>query len=500
MSPSIKKVACIGGGVIGAGWAARFALAGVDVVVYDTDTAAATAAVRRSLAAARRAWRRLTLSPPPAEGAVQTVDSLAAAVEGADFVQESLPEREELKQTILAEVDALLPQNVIIASSTSGLLPSRLQAKMQHPQRFCVAHPFNPVYLLPLVELCGGEQTEAKTVDAAAAFYKTLGMHPLCVRAEIDGFVADRMMEALWREALWLVHDGVASVSEVDDAIRYGCGLRWAFMGPFMTYRLGGGAGGMRHFMAQFAPSLKLPWTKLMDTPELDDALLEKIVSESDAQAAGQEIDELMQKRDDCLVAVLQGLRANDYAAGTLLRDFEMQRYAQVHGAAADGKRDAHIAAPLQLHTTTVAAEWIDYNGHMTESRYLQVFGDLSDALLHFIGLDLQAVSTQGSYYTVETHLRHLAEAKAGEVLVGTTQLLGADEKRMHLLHQLYKEESKETAAEPVAIATAEQKLLFVRGGRVCAAPPPVVAHLQAIAVAHQALPPPTLTMSLGKR
>ena len=140
---------------------------------------------------------------------------------------------------------------------------------MTHPERFVVGHPFNPVYLLPLVEVVAGEQTSEETVERALAFYASIGMKPLRVRKEIDGFVADRLLEALWREALWLVHDDVATVEEVDDAIRYGAGLRWAQMGTFLTYRIAGGEDGMRHFLAQFGPALEWPWTKLTDVPEL---------------------------------------------------------------------------------------------------------------------------------------------------------------------------------------------------------------------------------------
>ena len=158
---------------------------------------------------------------------------------------------------------------------------------MRHPDRFLVAHPFNPVYLLPLVELCGGTQTASDAIAQAAGFYKSIGMRPLHVRKEIDGFIADRLLEALWREALWLVHEDVATVEEVDDAIRFGAGLRWAMFGTFLIYRLAGGEDGMRHFMAQFGPALKLPWTKLMDVPELTDALIDKIAAQSDQQAGG---------------------------------------------------------------------------------------------------------------------------------------------------------------------------------------------------------------------
>ncbi len=194
---------------------------------------------------------------------------------------------------------------------------------MVHPDRFLVAHPFNPVYLLPLVELCGGAATAPEAIERARVFYASLGMRPLVVRREIDGFIADRLLEALWREALWLVHDGVATVEEVDDAIRFGAGLRWAFMGTFLVYRLAGGEEGMRHFMEQFGPALKLPWTKLMDVPELTDGFLDRLAEQSDAQAAGRGLRALEQTRDDCLISIMQALKQHDFGAGSVLAAYE---------------------------------------------------------------------------------------------------------------------------------------------------------------------------------
>src|ERR1700727_1661748 len=200
-------------------------------------------------------------------------------------------------------------------------------------------------------------------------------MHPVVVRHEIDGFIADRLLEALWREALWLVHDGVATPQEVDDALRYGPGLRWSTMGTFLIYRLAGGDAGMRHFMAQFGPTLKLPWTKLTDVPELDEELLDTLVAQSDAQAAGRSIEELARIRDDCLVAVLSGLRGQAWGAGNDVAATE-RRWQRT---ALAGARDGIAAAPdgrLDLREVIVSPEWIDYNGHMTEYRYLEVFAD----------------------------------------------------------------------------------------------------------------------------
>ena len=474
----IERAGLLGGGVIGGGWAARFLLGGVDVALYDPSPDAERV-VGEMLDNARRALRRLTLAPLPAEGKLTVVDRPEAAVEGAQFVQESAPEREPLKRELLARASSSAGPDVIFASSTSGLLPTRLAADMTHPERFTVGHPFNPVYLLPLVELCGGARTAPETVTRAAEVYTSLGMRPLVLRREVDAFVADRLMEALWREALWLVADDVATVAEIDDAIRFGAGLRWSFMGTFLTYRIAGGEAGMRHFMAQFGPALQLPWTKLTDVPELTDELLDKLVAQSDAQAGGRSTRELERLRDDCLVSVMQGLRTHDMAAGTALAAYERMLHARAPAPAASDDD-----APLRLHAAVVAPEWIDYNGHAHESRYLQVFGDTTDALLRHLGLALDGGDV---YMTVESHLSHLGQARAGERLHVTTQLLDHDEKRLQVFHAMYRTE------DGALLATAEQLLLHVAAqtGRAAPAAPAVLARVARIAEAHAALPRP---------
>ena len=419
--------------MIGAGWAARFLLNGVDVRLYDPSPSP----VEEVLANARRAYGRLTLAPLPAEGSLVMCSSVEDAVSGVELVQESAPEEMDLKRTLLAEADRFAPADAIVCSSTSGLRPTELQKGLARPERLVVGHPFNPVYLLPLVEVCGGDATSADTIERAAAAYRSVGMHPLHVRTEIDGFVADRLLEALWREALWLVHDGVATVDEIDDAIRYGAGLRWAFMGTFLTYRIAGGDAGMRHFMAQFGPALQWPWTKLTDVPELTDGLLDRLVSQSDEQAAGRSIRELEQARDDALVAILQGLRGVETGAGETLLAWErglLDRTPPLNGA------------------RRVPASWVDYNGHVHESRYLQAFSDATDALLGTLGLD----PAVGSYFTVETHLAHLRPLHAGDRFQVDTAVVDADEKRLRLSHVLFRD------GEDDPIAKAEQTLVHV--------------------------------------
>jgi carnitine 3-dehydrogenase len=341
---------------------------------------------------------------------------------------------------------------------------------MTRPERFCVAHPFNPVYLLPLVELCAGERTAPDTVERAGELFRSVGMRPLVVRSEIDGFVADRLLEALWREALWLVNDGVATVEEVDDAIRYGAGLRWAFMGTFLTYRIAGGERGMRHFLSQFGPALEWPWTHLTDVPELTDELVETIAAQSDAQARGVSARELERLRDRVLVRVLQGLREEEFAAGATLAAWERG-----------------LLGAAEVPARQVPADWVDYNGHVHESRYLQLFADANDALLAEIGVDRAYLASGGSYFTVETHLSHLRQLEAGDRVHVTTQILDSDEKRLHVFHVLLREGEEEP------VATAEQMLLHVdtASGRAATAREPVRSKVAELTQQHGSLPRP---------
>lgn len=469
-----KHVVVVGGGVIGGGWAARFALNGLDVTVVDCDPKAEHK-VSVNLATARRAFHKLTLAPQHEQGEVKVTTHLVGAISKADFIIEALPDVEKLKQSVLAQIDKASRPDVVIASSTSGLLPTRLQAHMSHPERLVVAHPFNPVYLLPLVEVLGGKQTAEHAKEEAAALFETVGMHPLRLDVEIDGFVSDRLLEAVWREGLHLVNDGVATVSQIDDAIRYGPGLRWAFMGSFQTYRLGGGEGGMQHFLSQFGPALKLPWTKL-EAPELSDKLVDRILEQSEEQTGTATCEDMIQRRDDCLIAILQALREQDCAAGSVLKRYEKKLYANASQSVRT--RDEHdITKPLRMLTTRVNADWIDYNGHMTESRYLQVFGDATDALLQYVGADAEYIGKGFSYYTVETHIMNKKEATSGEPLVVATHLLSVDEKRIHLFHTI------EHGHTGTALATAEQMMLHVntKKSRACPADPAIVARLTCI-------------------
>jgi len=455
----INNVALIGGGVIGAGWAARLLINGLNVTVCDPSDQVERR-LNEVVENALRAYRKMTLAPVGRKG----------------------------KLVLLQEVCENTGADVVVASSSSGLLPSEMQQDVRFPERIIIGHPFNPVYLMPLVEIVGGQQTSQQARETAAEFYRSIGMHPLQVRKEIDAFLADRMMEALWREALHLVNEGVATTDEIDQAICYGPGLRWSFMGTFLVYRVAGGEGGMRHFMEQFGPSLKWPWTRF-DGPELTDELLDRVTRQSDEQAGDMSISELESLRDDCLVSVLQALRSNNYAAGKVLKRYEEQLYATDHQAVmADESGDTtNLDQPLILHHDTVRPEWVDYNNHMTESRYTQVFGDASDALFRYIGVDGDYHDRGFSYFTVETHMNFLREVSVDQPIHVGTRLLGGDDKKLHLFHTMY------ATADDTKLATTEQMILHVdtRQGKTCSAEPEVQARLNRLIEAHADLPNP---------
>jgi carnitine 3-dehydrogenase len=333
--PIINKAAVIGGGVIGAGWIARLIENGINVTIYDPapDAAQKVDAVLKN---SRYAYSKLISVTRASEGSITYCDNTEAAVQNAELIIESVPERLDIKHSVYAEIERFAIKSALIASSTSGIMPSDLQANMQNPERLLVAHPFNPVYLLPLVELVGGKQTTMETIERAKEIYVAIGMHPLHVKKEIEAFIADRLLEAVWRESLWLVKDGIATTQDVDDAVRFGFGLRYAQMGIFDTYRVAGGEAGMRHFMAQFGPCLKWPWTKLMDVPEFNDELVDLIAGQSDEQSGHMTIREMERIRDDNLIAIMHGLKGNNWGAGNTLINYERRLVSQSQSAAND--------------------------------------------------------------------------------------------------------------------------------------------------------------------
>ncbi len=473
----VKTLGLLGTGVIGGGWAARALHYGIDVIAADVKPEM-EAWIRGAVQNAEGALSRLTFAPLPAKGKLSFTTDLLAMARQADFIQENIPEQLELKQRVLADVSRVAPADVIIAS---GLMPTDLQKSMVAPERFLVAHPFNPVYLLPLVELVGGSSTSADAIEAARKFFTYIGMHALHVRKEIPGHLTDRLQEAIWREILHLVNDGIATTGELDESIIYGPGLRWAGMGTNLIYHLAGGEPGMRHMLRQFGPCLKWPWTKL-EAPELTEDLIDKMVDGTRAQAGGRSIRELERLRDDYLVDIQQVLRKYNLGAGATLRAVEERLY-DAAAAAVSSQNEA----PLRLVETQVRPEWVDYNGHMTDSRYLQVFGDATDALFRRVGVDDSYRKSGRAMYTVETHVSHLNEAKALEGLYVTTQLLSVDDKRVHLFNVLRR------TRDDAMVATGEQIYLHVNteAGKAAPMDAQVRAKLDAIRAAHADLPTP---------
>ena len=304
MEPAgITRVAVIGAGTIGASWAAYFASRGIEVAVWDP-APNAEAFVRPFV---ERAWPTLQAlgAPAPAPAALRFHADAASAVAGAHFVQESAPERTDAKRALFATLEAALPPEVIVASSSSGLMMTDLARDLRTPGRFVIGHPFNPPHLIPLVEVVGGERTAPETIASCVAFYRHIGKHPIHLRREAPGHLANRLQSALWREAVHAVAEGVATVADIDAAVAYGPGLRWALMGPHLTFHLAGGEGGMAHFLEHLGPANEV-WWRSLGQPTLTPALCQAIVDGVANEAGGQGVPELAAKRDALLVALLQ--------------------------------------------------------------------------------------------------------------------------------------------------------------------------------------------------
>ncbi len=475
-----RKAGVVGGGVIGAGWAARLLLMGWDVTIHDPDPEAPRK-VAEVLANARRALPGLHDVALPPEGRLSFAPDPEGAALGAEWVVEAVPERLPLKHAVYARIQRAAP-GVTIGSSTSGFRPSQLQEGAADPGRILVAHPFNPVYLLPLVEVVGSPANPPDVLAQAEAVIRAIGMYPLRLRAEIDAHIADRFLEAVWREALWLVRDGIATTEEIDNAIRYGFGLRWAQMGLFETYRIAGGEAGMRHFLAQFGPALKWPWTRLMDVPDLTEDLVETIAAQSDAQSGARSIRELERIRDRNLVGILRSLRGTGgpqepgWGAGALLRAHD----------AAHAPPPPDLSGPVLTLARAVPLDWTDYNGHMNEARYLEAFGAATDRMMALLGCDAAYIAAGGSFFTAETHIRHLAELHAGDRIEVRTLVLGAEGKRLHLWHEL-------RGPDGALAATGEHLLLHVdlATRRTSAPAPALAARMAEVAAQHARLPRP---------
>lgn len=440
-----KTAAIIGGGVIGGGWLARFVLNGWDVKVFDPDPEAERK-IGEVMANARRSLPMLYDRKLPKEGKITFVETLAEAVESVDWVQESVPERLEIKHKVYREIIPHLKETAVLGSSTSGFKPSELQDGIENPSQIVVTHPFNPVYLLPLIELVPSEATSPAIIEAAKDLLESIGMYPLHVRKEIDAHIADRFLEAVWREGLWLIKDGIATTQEIDDAIRYGFGLRWAQMGLFETYRIAGGEAGMEHFIAQFGPCLKWPWTKLMDVPELTDELTKKIADQSNDQSGHLSIRELERKRDNNLVAMMRALKGQNDAAGALI---------QAHEASLKPEIAPFSSKPIVSVERTIPIDWTDYNGHMNESRYGQVFSDAADEVLRQLGAGPEYLANGFSYFTVNIDINFIEETLDSEEIIVKSIAKLADGKKLRLFHKMERPDG-------TLLATGDQFLLHV--------------------------------------
>ena len=296
----IKKIAVIGTGVIGSGWIVRFLAHNKKVIAYDKDIRLKKKIIKEI----KRTWpyvRKLFNKKKLKLKNFKYVTSIQEALKEADFVQECAPENYKLKTKLMEIIGKYSKPNVIISSSSSGLLPSRIYSKCKNPSRTIIAHPFNPVYMLPGVEIVPGKRTKKNFLKKAYKFYKSISMNPIMIKKELPGYLSDRLQEALWREALHIVNEGYASTKELDRAIEDGPGMRWSLMGTFLTFHLAGGNAGMKHMLEQFGPALKLPWTKLK-APKLSKKLSNRVIAGTKKQARGKSVAEISKIRDEYLL------------------------------------------------------------------------------------------------------------------------------------------------------------------------------------------------------
>ena len=296
----IKKIAVIGTGVIGSGWIIRFLAHDKKVIAYDKDKKLK----KNIILEIKRTWpyvKKLFNKKKLKLKNFSFVTSLKDALKDAEFVQECAPENYKLKIRLMKEIGKYSKSDAIISSSSSGLLPSRIYSKCKNPSRTIIAHPFNPVYMLPGVEIVPGKRTKKNFLKKAYKFYKSVSMNPIMIKKELPGYLSDRLQEALWREALHIVNEGYASTEDLDRAIEDGPGMRWSLMGTFLTFHLAGGNAGMKHMLEQFGPALKLPWTKLK-APKLSKKLSNRVIAGTKKQARGKSVAEISKIRDEYLL------------------------------------------------------------------------------------------------------------------------------------------------------------------------------------------------------
>jgi len=302
----IKKVAVIGAGVIGTGWIIRCLAHNKIVYAFDK----VLCLKKNLISEIKRTWpyvKKLFNKKKLNLRNFKYFTSIEEALENADFIQECATENYYIKIKLMNVIGKYAKSNAIISSSSSGLLPTKIYSKCKKPERGMIGHPFNPVYLCPGVEIVPGKKTHKKFLNKANRFYKSISMNPIMVKKELPGYLADRLQEALWREALHIVNEGYASTKDLDRAIEDGPGLRWSLMGIFLTYHLAGGKAGMKHMLEQFGPALKLPWTKLK-APKLSKKLSSRVIIGTRKQAKGKSVEQLSKIRDEYLVK-LQKLR-----------------------------------------------------------------------------------------------------------------------------------------------------------------------------------------------
>ena len=310
----IRNVAIVGTGVIGASWAALYLARGLNVVATDP-APNAEANLRKYIDAA---WKDLTvigLSPNASRDHLKFTTDMKEALRDADLVQENGPERKDFKIKLFADMDAATPPDSIIASSSSGLTMSVMQSACKHPERCVIGHPFNPPHVVPLVEVVAGERTSPETVQRAISFYESVGKKPIHVRKEVVGHVANRLQAALYREVVYLIEQGVLDVADSDVAVCWGPGLRWGLMGPNLLFHLGGGPGGIQHFMEQFTGPLATWWKDLGTITEFSPQVKQTIIDGVQKEAGNRSIEELERERDRMLLELLATRAENEKAA-----------------------------------------------------------------------------------------------------------------------------------------------------------------------------------------
>src|SRR6185312_14973147 len=299
----IRRIAIVGTGVIGASWAAEYLARGFDVVATDP-APNAEANLRKYV---DEAWPDLTnigLSSGASRARLSFTTNMKEALSQADLVQENGPERPDFKMKLYAEMDEVTPVDSLLASSSSGITPSVIQSKCKHPERVVIGHPFNPPHIIPLVEVVGGTKTSPEAIQQAMTFYASIGKKPIHLKKELPGHVANRFQAALYREMLYLIQENVLSVEDTDDAVSYGPGLRWGVMGPSLQWHLGGGAGGIKHFMEHLMDPMAQSW-KILGNPELTPALKQTITDGVLKMAANHSVNQLAEEENKLLVGLL---------------------------------------------------------------------------------------------------------------------------------------------------------------------------------------------------